>query len=319
MNRNLRTIIFTIVSILVVIVPIWGAGISISPGASLVYVKKFDSKVPGKPLRIININSVPMTYDISVTVEKHRLKGYLPLPDTMWVRPMKNHFKVEPWDSFDVPIQISIPNDPANYNRAWVCDLAVTQSKWVDTTKVKGKAGTVLQLGARAAWLIETPTESKLPDANEDPLTVAPGIWAIQYGDSTSNKGVLPIKIRNDDNVKHEYIFESYIPNFGDTIIGRKLDIFPLTTEETGWILDPSWIRPKPKRFLWLFKKKPAITLKPGEEGEYPILIDFPPSNELGERRYEGVILIRPDGQRTGSRFVRYVFRPGLKYVPPKK
>jgi len=290
-----------------------GAGIYIEPGASLTYVKMFDSETPGKPLRLVNVNSVPMVYDISIISAEQRLKGYLLLPDTMWVRPIGNHFKVEPWDTFDVPILISIPEDKANYNRAWACELSVIQSKWT-SDKAVGKAGAVLQLGANATWLIETPTQNKLPDKGTDPISVSPGIWSVQYGDSTENKVILPIKIRNDDDVEHTYTFESYIPDFGDSIVGMRLDIFPLTIEETGWIFDPSWIRPKPKKFLGLFKRKPAIKLKPGEEGEYPIIVDLPPTTELGDRRYEGVILIRQDGQSFGSRFTRYIITPGREY-----
>ncbi len=296
-----------------------GAGISIEPGASLTFVRKFDNQTPGQSLRIININSAPMVYEIRTVVDEYRLKGYSPLPDSLWVKPTQNNFKVEPYDTFDVPIIISIPENDANYNRAWVCELSVMQSPWVEPSVGGGKAATMLQLGARATWLIETPFNKTLPPKGTDPLTVTPSIQPIQYGDSTINKGVFTIKIRNDSDLPHEYFLESYIPNLGDSIQGRLLDIFPLTTEETGWILDKKWIRPKPKKFLGIFPKKTTIKLKPGEVGEFPIIIDLPPSAELGERQFEGIILVRPEGQNKGSRFVRCIIAPGLEYKPPEE
>ncbi|MCK5832988.1 hypothetical protein KAH81_04870 [bacterium] len=292
---------------------LFSSGIYIEPGASLTYVRKFDSQTPGKPLRIININSSPMVYNISVVADEYRLKGYIPMPDTNWVKPMKNDVKVEPYDTVDIPIMISIPESDENYNRAWVCELSVMQSAWKDPS-IGGKAGTVLQLGARATWLIETPFKKALAAINSDKLSVAPAIQPIQYGDSTINKGEIFITIRNDDEIEHVYSLESYIPNFGDSIIGRVLDIFPLTTEETGWILDPNWICPKKKKLFGIFSKSPTIKLGSGEVGKYPITIDMPPSEELNQRQFEGIILIRPDGQREDSRFVRYIISPGLEY-----
>lgn len=291
----------------------FGAGIYIEPGASLTFVRLFDSQAPGQPLRIVNINSTPMVYEIRAVADEYRLKGYIPMPDTLWVKPTMNNIKVEPYDTVDIPIQITIPKGDENFNRAWLCELSVMQSPWQDPAG-KGKTGTMLQLGARATWLIETPFNRNLPAKGADPLSVAPSIQPIQYGDSTINKGSFMIKIRNDSNEPHEYFLETYIPSFGDTLIGRMLDIFPLTTEETGWILDLSWIKPKPKKSLGVMSKKPSIKLNPGQVGEYEILVDLPPSAELGNRQFEAIVLIKPEDQNRGSRFVRYIISPGLEY-----
>jgi len=284
----------------------FGAGIYIEPGASLTYVRIFEAETPGRPLRIININPSPMVYEISVVADEHRVKGYIPLPDTTWVRPAINNVRVEPYDTLEVPIIISIPNDPANNNRAWGCELSVVQSKWEEET-IESRAGTQLQLGARATWLIETPAIFELPNKGKDPLSISPSIQPVHYSEQTVNQAELDIKIRNDSDETHEYHVLSYIPNWGDTIMGRVLDIFPLTIDENDWIPDPQWIRPKPKGVL---KRAPVIKLAPGEVGEYPVLIDLPPSEELGRRRFEGVILIKPDDQFVGSRFVRFIINP---------
>ena len=92
----------------------------------------------------------------------------------------------------------------------------------------------------------------------------------------------------------------------------------PITVDPNGWILDSTWLSAKKTGFLF-FKGAAKITLKPGQIKEHVIELEIPPSNELGNKQYEGVVLVKPDGSFNGSRFIRFVIVPGLKYSPPEK
>ena len=306
-NRPLATIIICLLATAHVA---FAAGISIEPGATLTFVRRLGDEIPGKPLRIINVNSKEMEYNITQVTEGFRLKGYFPLPDTSWVTVEKKNFILYPHDTVDIPVIFRIPDEARNYNRAWYVEFSVEQSRPVDVDGHKA-AGAVIQLGARSTWFIETPMNKELPPPGEDKLAVAPSIWAIQYGDSTENKAELPFKIRNDDNITHEYEMVAYLPDYGDTMLGRQLDIFPLLVNEKGWVLDKSWVKPKPGGILG--NKTPTFKLEAGEVAEHSILIEMPPSSELGERRYEAIVLVKPDGDSKWSRFCRVIISPGLK------
>jgi hypothetical protein len=291
-------------------------GISIEPGGALMVVQKFGVAAPGTPLKIINVNDSPMIYMINVLNGESRIKGYSPIPDTTWVRPEKDSFVVQPHETLSVPMIVDIPPGEENYNRAWSCELMVTQIS--TQTPVPG-ATAVMELGAHAVWLIETPSREVLPAKNKtDLLSVSPALWIVQYGDSTINNGEFPFQIRNDDNVKHTYSFQTYMPYYGDSIRGQRLDIMPITVDQNGWILDSTWITAKKTGFLF-FKGSPKFTLKPGEIKEHIINLNLPLSKELGNKQYEGVILIKRDGETKGSRFIRFLIAPGLKYNPSEK
>lgn len=305
---------FSLFLLLVFSSSLFSLGISLEPAAALMYVRDFDFLAPGKPLTIINVNDKPMVYRIKVDTEKYRLKGYFPLPDESWVKPVPDSLIIGAFDSAKIDIFINIPKSETNYNRAWTCDITVTQSK-LEQEPFRGVAA--MELGAKATWLIESPTSERLPDKGQDLLSIAPAHWIIQYGDSTINKAELEITIRNDDTEPHSYSFETYFPNLGDAITGHRLDIFPLTVTETGWILDASWVKPKKRGFLF-FKKEPVIKLNPGEKASQIIKIDMPLSKELGNKNYEAIVLIKPDNQLQGSRFCRFIIMPGLEYEPKK-
>lgn len=295
-------------------VSVYALGISIEPGGALMAARIMGEPIPAPPLRIVNINDKPMEYSIEIIIDKQQIKGYYPLPDVEWVSVEKPEFVIEAHDTFELPITINIPDEEANYNSAWFYKIVVTQTNITEGLTV---GGSQIQLAATATWLIETPRKLELAEKSYGELSIAPSTFFIRYGDSTINKAEFPVKIRNNDTINHTYRFETYFPYYGDTIRGLKLDIMPLIVDETGFILDKSWVRAKPDKFLF-FNKAPKLKLNPGESGEQTILIDLPTSRELNEQRYEAILLVKPDNGYAKSRFIRFIIAPGLEYVPPE-
>jgi len=314
MVNSYKYTLITAMLVVLLTASVYGLGIAIEPGGALSYLVFLRPNLDIKPIKVINVNDEPMQYDLVATTEPSHLKGYFPLPDKSWVSFEPGSFRLEPHETLLVKVLLNLPeDDPTIFNRAWSFDINVTQTNIIPDTAASIAR---LQLGATAVWNVETPSKTELPEKGSDQLSVAPSIYTIQYGDSTINKGEFPIKIRNDDEVAHKYEFETYFPEYGDSIKGMVMDILPLKVGEGGFILDKSWVRAKRDRFLLLFKKSPKIKLEPGETAEQIVVVDLPESSELGNQRYEGIILIKPDGKMKGSRFVRFVFVGGLPYTP---
>lgn len=291
-------------SLLILVSIVFGVGITIYPGASLSFVRAIGTEIRLPSLYVVNVNDKPMDYELRV-LSTELLDGYFPLPDVEWVRLGQKEYRIQPYDTVEVPVFITIPQDSINYNRAWSFDVTVTQ-KPIDP-KAAGFA--MVQLGAKATWFVETKAvENYLPEPNGEPLAVSPGVWFVDFEGEEETAGEIPIEIRNDDDVEHTYYFEVYNePDFGDSIRGQKLDIMPMFAFSENWITNWEWLHPKPGKFLF-FKKKPKITLGPGEVGKHFVELDFP-EGVLGENVYETVVLIKPDGIGKDGRFVRFVVK----------
>ncbi len=282
---------------------VWGLGISISPGATLTFVRELGEEVELPKLKIINVNDFPMEYSIKAVAEC-RLKGYYPIPDIEWVRLSTNNITVEALDSVEVDIFVSIPDVPANHNRAWGITLSAAQKP----VKKQNAGFAAIELGAQATWFIETKSmPNQLSSELDEPLVVSPSLWTATFAEDEPTTGELSFSLMNNDDKPHTYTFTNYSPYYGDEITGMNLDIIPLFGDEDSWISDKGWIQVKKKGFLF-FKSSPKVKLNPGESAEQFVKFDIP-AEALGGKIYESLVFIKVDGENKGGRFVRFVIR----------
>ncbi len=278
-------------------------GISITPGASLTFVRDFGMEGDLPPLEIINVNESPMIYSIKVLAQS-KLKGYFPVPDIEWVRLGMDEITVQPYDTAEVPIYVTIPDDPANHNRAWSVVVSVSQKPLNDS----GGSFAAIELGAQASWFIETKSmPNSLSDKIDEPLVVSPSIWTGKFAEGEEPSGELAFEIMNNSDETHTYTFMNYHPAYGNELEGQKLDILPLIGDDESWISDRNWIEMKKKGFLF-FKSIPKATLASGESAEFMVTVDVP-TEALGEKVYESLVFIKVDGGLKNGRFVRFMIR----------
>jgi hypothetical protein len=279
------------------------AGISISPGACLTFVRELGVEAPLPPLKIVNVNDSPMFYTISTTAGTN-LRGYYPIADIEWAKVETQEVTIQAYDSVFIPIKITIPDDPSNLNRAWGFIVSVTQSP-------VGKDGgglTLLQLGAQGHWLIETKSmPNTLSSEYAEPLVISPSLWTATFAEDEPTTGELSFSIMNNDNKPHTYTFMNYSPLYGDEIRGMSLDIIPLIGDADSWVSDKGWVEAKKSGFLF-FKSSPKVKLNPGETAEQAVKFNLP-REALGEKIYESLIFIKVDGEYKDGRFVRFVIR----------
>ncbi len=279
------------------------AGISISPGACLTFVRELGVEAPLPPLKIVNVNDSPMFYSISASSGVN-LRGYYPLADIEWVKLETNEATIPAYDSVIVPISIEIPDEPANLNRAWGFTVSVVQSG-IDQENV---GFTTIQLGAQGRWFVETKSmPNSLSREWEEPLVISPSLWTATFAEDEPTTGELSFNFMNNDDKPHTYTFMNYSPSYGDEIKGMSLDIIPLIGDEDSWISDRGWIQAKKKGFLF-FKSSPKVKLNPGETAEQAVKFNLP-REALGEKIYESLIFIKVDGEYKDGRFVRFVIR----------
>jgi len=294
---------FALLAIAIVSSTLFGLGISISPGANLTYLRQLGGESELPPLTIINVNEQAMTYTITPS-SQNILRGYCVLPDIEWVRLGLNDVEVQPFDTVEIPVFVTVPDDSGFANRAWSFMLSVKQKP----IGQESSSFTAIELAAQGYWFLETKSsENVLSKELDEPLVVSPSIWTATFAEDEPTTGELAFRLLNNDNVKHTYTFDEYTPYYGDEISGQKLDIIPLVSDEDSWVSDMGWITPKKKGFLF-FKSKPKIKLNPGESAEQLVKVDIPPE-ALGDNTYEAVIFIKVDGQFNNGRFVRFILK----------
>lgn len=282
---------------------LFSAGISISPGACLTFIRELGVEAPLPPLKIVNVNDTPMQYTISASAGTN-LRGYFPIADIEWVTVETKEINLPAYDSVFIPIRIEIPDEPVYLNRAWGFTISVVQSA-IDQ---ESRGFTTIQLGAQGRWLIETKSmPNSLSGELDEPLVISPSLWTATFAEDEPTTGELNFSFMNNDDKAHTYTFINYVPNYGDEIRGMSLDIIPLIGNDDSWISDKGWIQVKKKGFLF-FKSSPKVKLNPGESAEQLVKVDIP-REALGDRIYESLIFIKVDGEYKGGRFVRFVIR----------
>jgi len=292
---------------------VFALGIGIEPGANLVTVRQLGKPIETDPLRVINVNPKPQIYTIDIVIEDP-LKGYTKLPDSSWIYPEKDSFRLEAYDTLELPIFCNIPDDEGYYNRAFRAEINVTQHTPHDEA-ARSRGFTEFLLAARSIWFFETPSKSNLPKAIDgDPISIAPTLYIIEYDTTWKDKtleATVPVTIRNDDTITHQYFLETFVPDYGEFYEDFTLDILPFG--EGNWIPDLGWLQPKKKGFLFI-KWTPKPKLAPGESKTIDFKIELPQATELGDLLYDAVVMVKPEEQKKDSRFIRFVFIPRLKY-----
>ncbi len=295
--------VLLLVSFLLIVGSLFSMGISISPGATLTFVRELGDELKLPPLTLINVNENPMEYTIKVTAEC-RLKGYYSLPDIEWVRLSTENTVIEALDSAEVDIFVTIPDTPENMNRAWGFTISVTQKP----LKKEAVGFAAIELGAQAHWFIETKsTPNNLSAALDEPLVVSPSLWTAIIGEDEPTTGELAFSLMNNDDVPHTYTFENYTPYYGDEVRGQVLDIVPLIGGGDSWVSEAAWVKMKKTGFLF-FKSDPKVKLGPGESAELLVEVDVP-RESLDGSTYESLIYIKVDGNYANGRFVRFIIR----------
>ena len=300
--RNIRYIIILVLLSIIFSSALLAIGIAADPGATLSYVKVFGVEAPLPSFFIINVNAEPMKYTLGISPGS-RLTGYMPLPERDWVKLAFTETTLAAYDTIEVPIFISVPDMPENYNRAWAFNINIRQ---VGLDNMRGMS--TVELALRLNWFVETKSVSqKLPDKNDEPISLSPAVWFIKFQDYENTRGQAVVQIRNDDEVRHTYFFKTHLPFYGDELMGQKLDVIPLVVEPDWWIPDEEWVMAKPDKFLF-FNKAPKISLDPGESVEKLIKFDIPAGLMEGNT-YEALVFIKPEGSAKNCRFIRFIFR----------
>jgi len=295
--------VLLLVSFLLIVGSLFSMGISISPGATLTFVRELGDELKLPPLTLINVNEDPMEYTVKVTAEC-RLKGYNSIPDIEWVRLSTNKITVDALDSVEVDVFVTIPDTPENMNRAWGFTISVTQKP----IKQEAVGFAAIELGAQANWFIETKSvPNNLSSELDEPLVVSPSLWTAVIGEDEPTTGELMFSFMNNDDMPHTYTFENYNPQYGDEIRGQVLDIVPLISGGDSWVSDAGWINVKKSGFLF-FKSNPKVKLNPGESAEQIVKVDVP-RESLDGSIYESLIYIKVDGEYDQGRFIRFVIR----------
>ena len=274
----------------------------ITPGTS--YNLEADA---GISINLLGDKASVLGYELKISSPKSVFKGFLPLPDPEWIKLPRDTITVMPQDTGKLNMVISIPDSEGYYNQAWMFKVTAKAypGGFGKETALKG-TGMGIRLAVSSYYIIETAPKPEPELPPDGVIAVAPSklYTTCKLGGEVEKE----ITIFNNDTIPREFTLVSFIPPPADTL-SYNFRIEP-SEPRNFYPEDASWVVPKKRRFLLIFKKPPKIILAPGESVSYPVKIHLPDDKELLSNNWEVLLFLVPKGEARLRRFVRVVITP---------
>ncbi|MCX5757800.1 MAG: hypothetical protein NTU83_04710 [Candidatus Hydrogenedentes bacterium] len=244
-------------------------------------------KETGLRIGIFNDDDVSRTWVLSVHRPSERgqwERGYSEIPDARWCWFEQNEVTVAPKERAYANLFLKVPEDEKYLNQHWVVTLGVD-----------GKPGSGgISLAADIRVQIET---KSLPDAKQRPdgiFGLAPSI--VEFENRTPGsveKG--RVALYNNDAKAHSY---SVMPLFDDKSVEQTVYL----THSYSAMPDSGWMA---------FPRK--IDIEPGGVATMDIEMKVPGNASVPGKKWESVLLIKPEEGLAGFVRVRFVTKEAPK------
>ena len=231
----------------------------------------------GLRLTVYNDDDVSRTWVLSThrpSERGHWEKGYAEIPDARWCWFDHDEITVEPNGKVYAHLFLRVPGEEKYYNQHWVVTLGVDGKP--------GGGGIALAADVRAQ--IETKSKADGTVKPDGPLGLTPSI--IRFEDvapGSSMKG--EVVLHNNTQRPHDYAISALLdmPN-----IERKTYL----THSYAALPETRWLAHKAK-----------LRIKPGASAVMGLTLKIPDEAAHFGKKWEALLLIRPDDGRAG--FVR--------------